>query len=291
MTLVETGTRALLGAAFGTPADGEITWARRLLHLLDESMLVLADRGFDAAGFLRAVAATNAAFLIRIKAGRKLPLLARLEDGSILSVIDGMRVRVITAHVLVTCHDGTRYGDDYRLVTTLLDARRYPAEALTTLYHERWQHEITYLAPRHTLLAGRVLRSHDAAGLEQEMWALLALYQALRIAVTDAIATRPGTDPDQASYQVALHTAQNLLTTASNIITGDDTDLQGDIGRAVLANLHRPRRPRVSPRRVKAPLSRWNKHPPGKPTGCLRITGITITSRDHHEAATPANKT
>jgi len=27
MTLVETGTRALIGAAFGTPADGELTWA------------------------------------------------------------------------------------------------------------------------------------------------------------------------------------------------------------------------------------------------------------------------
>ena len=35
------------------------------------------------------------------------------------------------------------------------------------------------------------------------MWALLALYQALRIAVTDAVATVPGTDPDRASYQIA----------------------------------------------------------------------------------------
>ena len=59
MTLVETGTRALLGAAFGTGRDGEITWARQLLPRLDESMLVLADRGFDAAGFLRELAATG----------------------------------------------------------------------------------------------------------------------------------------------------------------------------------------------------------------------------------------
>ena len=34
-------------AAFRTPADGELTWARKLLHLLDETMLLLADRGFD----------------------------------------------------------------------------------------------------------------------------------------------------------------------------------------------------------------------------------------------------
>ena len=66
--------------------------------------------------------------------------------------------------------------------------------------HHRWLIEVAYLALRHTPLQGRVLRSGDPAGLEQEMWALLALYQALRIAVTDAVATVPGTDPDRASY-------------------------------------------------------------------------------------------
>ena len=59
MTLVETGTRALIGAAFGSTADGELAWARQLLHLLDASMLVLMDRGFDAGEFLAQVAATR----------------------------------------------------------------------------------------------------------------------------------------------------------------------------------------------------------------------------------------
>jgi hypothetical protein len=34
-----------------------------------------------------------------------------------------------------------------------------------------------YLALRETILDGRILRSGDPAGLRQEMWALLALYQ------------------------------------------------------------------------------------------------------------------
>ncbi|MGH3636557.1 MAG: IS4 family transposase, partial [Mycobacterium sp.] len=195
MTLVETGTRAVIGAAFGTPADGEITWARKLLTCLDETMLVLADRGFDAAGFLGELAATRAQFLVRIKGGRRLPVIGRLPDGSVLSMIGPVKVRVITAHITVTCHDGTVYGGDYRLATTLTDHRAWPAADLIGLYHERWEHEITYLALRHTLLTGRVLRSSDPAGLEQEMWALLALYQALRIAVTDAVATAGSTDP------------------------------------------------------------------------------------------------
>ncbi len=163
---------------------------------------------------------------------------------------------------------------------------RVRAWPLTELYHERWQHEITYLALRHTLLHGRVLRSEDPAGVQQEMWALLAMYQALRTAVTDAVQTVPGTDPDRASYQIAVDTAQNLVTTAAGI-TGPSDDLTGDIGRAVLASLHQPRRPRVCARRVKSPLSRWNKQPPGKPRASKTITAITTEiRRDHKPAAT-----
>ena len=35
--------------------------------------------------------------------------------------------------------DGTRLGDGYRLITTLLDWRRYPAGELVRLYHQRWE--------------------------------------------------------------------------------------------------------------------------------------------------------
>ena len=284
MTLCETGTRALIGAVFGSTADGEITWARKLLHLLDETMLVLMDRGFDGGEFLREVAATKAQFLVRLTSARRPPVLGHLPDGSMLSLIGGVKVRIIEASVTVTCHDGTRYGGTYRLATTLADHRAYPAEALIALYHERWQHEIAYLALRHTLLEGRVLRSGDPAGLQQEMWALLALYQTLRIAITDAVATVPGTDPDRASYQIAVETARTLVTGARGVATGA-SDLAGDIGRAVLASLHGPRRPRVCARRVKSPLSRWNKHPPGKPRTCQRITSISTAIRGEHQPA------
>jgi Insertion element 4 transposase N-terminal/Transposase DDE domain len=282
MTLAETGTRALAGAVFGTTADGELDWARKLLHLLDATMLVLMDRGFDAGEFLAQVAAARAQFLVRLNATRRPPVLARLPDGSALSLIGGVKVRIIAASVTITCHDGTSYGDSYRLATTLLDHRAYPAGALIALYHERWEHEIAYLALRHTLLHGRVLRSGDPAGLEQEMWALLALYQALRIAITDAVTTIPGTDPDRASYQIAVQTAQILVTGARNVTTGV-TDLAGGIGRAVLANLHGPRRPRVCARRVKSPLSRWNKHPPGKPRTCQQVTSLTTVISQYRD--------
>ena len=164
MTLCETGTRALIGAVFGTTADGELAWARQLLHLLDESMLVLMDRGFDAAGFLAQVAAARAQFLVRLNANRRPPVLRHLPDGSFTSLIGGVKVRIITAQVTVTCHDGTTYGGTYRLATTLCDHHAYPAGALMRLYHERWQHEMGHLWYRSSCAAFSWLRSFVVAG-------------------------------------------------------------------------------------------------------------------------------
>ena len=84
---------------------------------------------------------------------------------------------------------------------------------MSSRYHERWQHEITYLALRHTLLGGRVLRSGDPEGLKQEMWALLALYQALRIVIIDAIATVPGTVGPRRRVQPGVQPRSRMLAT------------------------------------------------------------------------------
>jgi hypothetical protein len=289
MTLCETGTRALIGAVFGPPATGETDYARQLLHLLTAGMLVLADRGFDAADFLAEVAAAKAQFLVRLTARRRLPVMARLDDGSFLSRIGDLPVRVICAQVTVTCADGTRYTGCYRLATTLADHRRYPAAALIRLYHERWEHESAYLALRHTLLQGRVLRSGDPAGLEQELWALLALYQALRRAMVTAIETMPGTDPDRASFTTALQTATQTLIQADGVLTSDTSPV-GRIGQAILGALLPPRRPRVSARKVKSPLSRWNQATPGRPARSTPITSLATTVTSPGEPATPRRK-
>src|SRR5437773_2574196 len=66
-----------------------------------------------------------------------------------------------TLRLMCLAEPGTRVGDRYRLITTLLDHERYPAAALIRLYHERWEIESAYLALRHTMLDGHVLRSGD----------------------------------------------------------------------------------------------------------------------------------
>jgi hypothetical protein len=277
LALAETGTRGLLGAVIGAAADGdEPALARRLLPLLQPGMLVLADRAYDQGAFLAAVAGTGAQFLARAKASRSPVVLDILADGSYLSRIAGLDVRVIDAHITVTGADGSRCADRYRLITTLLDHHRFPAHRLVRLYHERWEIESAYYALRHTMLHGHVLRSGDRPGLEQETWALLALYQLLRRAMTDAAATRPGTDPDRASFTTALEAARDQLATTTGLTTAPGQP--ATISRAVLASLLPPRRPRYSARKIKNPRSRYPGHPHGpRPALPAAITAITIT--------------
>jgi hypothetical protein len=278
MALVETGTRGLLGATLGSAGDrDEITLATRLLPLLRPGMLVLLDRGFDAGWFFAEIARTGAMLLCRARAARNPQVLTHLPDGSYLSCLDGLDVRIIEAGVTVTGADGTRITGAYRLITTLTDHRAFPAAALVRLYHERWEIESAFLALRHTLLHGRVLRSGDRPGAEQETWALLTLYQLLRMAMVTAVETRPGANPDRASFTTALETARDQLTAATAVCPDGPADLTGAIGRAVLATLLPARRARYSARKVKCATSRYLSRDDGRPRTVTTITKIHVT--------------
>ena len=143
----------------------------------------------------------------------------RLPDGSWQSPFGGVPVRVIDATWTVTTSTG-RVTSDCRLLTTLTDTTRFTACDLAVLYHERREIETAYLELKSTILGGRVLRARTPGGIEQEVYALLVTYQALRTAIADAAATVPGADPDRASFTTALNTARDQVILAAGVITG-----------------------------------------------------------------------
>ncbi len=74
------------------------------------------------------------------------------------------------------------------------------------------------------------------------------------------------------------------MTNADGVVTAD-AGLTGRIGRAVLDGLFAPRRPRVSVRKAKSPLSRWNKAgPPAAPRSPL----LTLTVSGPETTTQPA---
>ncbi len=78
-------------------------------------MLVLLDRAFDANEFLAEIAGTGAMLLARAKSTRNPPVLEHLPDGSYLSRLDDLPVRMVDAQVAMTGADGSHVADGYRL--------------------------------------------------------------------------------------------------------------------------------------------------------------------------------
>ena len=274
--LVACGTRSVIGAVFGPASIGELEYTRRLAGDLRAGMLLLGDRNFAAAALLNHLAATGADLLVRCKSGRNLPQVARCRDGSTLARLGALTVRVIDAQISIRTAAGTRTSH-YRLLTTLTDPGLHPATELLRLYHERWEIETAYAELKSTILGGRVLRARTPNGIEQEVWALLTIYQALRTAMTDATDSIPGTDPDRAGFTTALAAARDQLILAAGVITDTHIDLIGTIGRHVLAHLQPARRIRTKDRIVKRAISKYNARGPAIDRTTYKAT-ISITT-------------
>ncbi|MFB7739839.1 transposase [Streptomyces sp. NPDC056112] len=200
VTSVACGTRAVIDAVFGPRKPGEPVLGRRLLRSTHQGMVVLLDRGFATNTFLQAAAGTGADFLARLSAVRKPPVLRRFDDSSFLSQIGTVQVRIIECEITIVTTAG-RHSGFYRLATTLLDHRRYPAFELVRLYHERWEVESALFAVKQSTLGRRVLRSRTLPGIAQEIYALLTVYQVIRIAIADATSTRPRGRPGPGQLQ------------------------------------------------------------------------------------------
>ena len=93
----------------------------------------------------------------------------------------------------------------YRLLTTVLDDGKAPAQDLAALYHERWEIENVFDEFK-THLRGRqaVLRSKTPELVEQEFYGFLLAHFAIRGLMHEA-ALKGDLDPDRLSF---VHTVR-----------------------------------------------------------------------------------
>ena len=311
VTLMACGTRGLLDAAIG-PARGtgagERDLARQLLGSLHAGMLLLADRGFYSGRLWATAAGTGAHLLWRVKTGMHLPVLAELPDGSWLTAIadpaaaaararnnarrkrrgtknprpdrplPASTARVIEFTLTVTADAGRTRTERYRLLTTLADWRAYPAADLAAGYARRWAIETGYGELKTCLHGpGRQLRGRTPDLARQELWAYLAIYQAIRAIIARA-AAGAGIDPGQISFTATLLAARRTIPAArastSAALTATETQ--------ILTSLLPRRQGRVYPRTVRTPIS---------PYASRRTRPITQHAKYTVTITTPANST
>jgi hypothetical protein len=167
--------------------------------------------------------------------------------------------------------------------TTLTDWRAYPAAALAACYARRWAIETGYAEIKTCLRGpGRTLRGRTPDLARQELWAYLAIYQALRLLIARA-AAGAGPDPGRISFTAALNAAQRTLDTDPGILH----DALDAAETEMLSCLVPLRQGRICPRAVKqtrSPYTSRRSHP-GPITQHAEYT-VTITVPDRSAETT-----
>jgi len=218
VALVENGTHVLFGSQIGGIRTAENTLADQVIESLEPGFLCLADRNFFSFSLWKKAHGTGADLLWRMKKNSVLPMEDRLEDGSYLSHIypsgynrkttrKGVAVRVVEYRL-----EGIPDAEDlYRLITTILDPGRAPAEELAALYHDRWEIETAFGELKTHLRGARIiLRSKTPELVLQEIYGLLMAHFAIRGLMHEAV-LKEDIDPDRLSFVHAVRVVRRKL--------------------------------------------------------------------------------
>ena len=176
---------ALLQRVYGRLRHSEITLARLLWATLEKGAVLLGDRGFCSYFDLCQLQARGVEAVVRLHGSRpadfrkgqclgkndRLMTWTRPRAGSLICRKKEHRALPATLTVRYVRYQVAPPGFRTRqvvLVTTLLDPRAYPLEALAALYRRRWEIELHWRECK-TLLSLDVLRCLSPAMIEKEL--------------------------------------------------------------------------------------------------------------------------
>lgn len=268
VSLCELATRVLWRSVIGSYHQNEQKLTQALLDHLTPSMLLLADRHFGVAPIIYPLLKRRVGFLIRAKKSQIFAVEKALSDGSFLSTIylgkndrrsgrPGKTIRVIR----YTHRDPNRpgCGEVHVLLTSLLDAEKYPAVELIELYHVRWEEEIAFSEWKVALGEKKMLRSQSPAMVHQEIWGKILSHYIVRTLIFDAAAVAE-VEPIGISFTGALDVLMARLPEIPKSRVKRKrwlTNLINEIAEEKMP----PRANRINPRKVKKRSQSWpTKH-------------------------------
>lgn len=262
----------LTAVRFGPYATGETTLAHEFWRELPDDSLTLVDRAFLVAAELTRLARSgNRHWMTRAKSNTKLKLIKRLgtKDALVEISLSEATRRIYPdlpdrwiARAITYQRKGFRPST---LLTSLIDAERYPADELVALYHERWELELGYDEVKtHLLAREEAIRSRTPQGVHQEIWGIALAYNLVR-AEMERAADEAGVEPTRISFVTALALIRQALLVWSMppLAPGRVPAALLDLRRQLALLLLPPRRPeRSNPRAVKIKMSAYNRKPP-----------------------------
>lgn len=274
MVAVMTLRSHLLSAVrFADYATGETTLSDEFWRELPDNSLTLADRNFLVADDLTSLerSGLNRHWLTRAKSTTKMRVIQRLgrHDELVEIALSDQTRRlhpdlppVWTARAIKYQRKGFRPST---LLTSLLDAEKYPAAELVALYHERWELELGYdKIKTHLLDREEAIRSRTPQGVWQEIWDIALAYNLVRLEMERA-ADEAGVEPNRISFVNALALIRNawLMWSTVPLAPGRIPEGLRNLRHALKLLILPLRRPqRTYPRAVKIKMSAYNRKPP-----------------------------
>ena len=259
-------SHVLSGFRFADYATHEITLARDIWHELPEQSLVIIDRNFLVKKDLIDLETSgDRHWLSRTKSNTKWAIVEKLGRDDYLVEWDVHERGGPKTWTLRAIHYKRKGCPRATLLTSLVDAKKYPAKELIALYHERWETEIGYDELKtHLLDRQEAIRSKTPAGVRQELWGIALAYNLVRLEM-ERVAAEAGVPPTRISFVGSLALIRDEFHTLSlrsmtpGSIPARLMHLRQRLKRLVLP----PRRPdRTYPRKVKLKMSNYDRNRP-----------------------------
>ena len=194
--LVEAGTHIIFDALMCPYRIKERVRALRLLRSVKPGMLLMWDRSLHSYAMVQATLDRGGDYLGRIPGNVKLLVEEPLEDGSYLSRIypsgklrkKGLKpIQLRVIEYTIEHPEKSTEQLTYRLITSLLDITKFPAELLAKEYHQRWEVENT-IDELKIHFSGRKthVRSQKPREVVQEVYGWLLGHWAVRVLIFQA---------------------------------------------------------------------------------------------------------
>lgn len=220
-------THLVSDIAFGTYAQNEMLYAKTLVGRIADHSLTVFDRGFLCAEILLGLTqgGQERHYLIPAKSNTKWEVLSGSADDCLVRMRVSPQARAKAPELpehwtaravrMVSAN-----GKQRVLLTSLLDRRRFKAEALAECYRRRWEIETSYREIKQSMLGEALtLRSQQPEGIEQEIWGALIAYNLVRLEMAKA-AIEAKVEPTDLSFLRALHILQHEMIWAVGMAPG-----------------------------------------------------------------------
>lgn len=212
LTLTSLATHLIRDAVFGIYGKNEMLYAKDLLTGVPDRSLTVFDKGFFSASVLLQLqrAGDQRHWLIPAKRSLawerldKVPTdyRVRMKVSPQARQADPTLPTFWEARAIETT---SRHGKKRILLTSLMDAKAYPAREIVQQYEERWRIETSYREIKQDMLGSELtLRSGTPETVYQEIWGALLAYNLVRLEMAE-VAAEAEVSPTQLSFTTALH--------------------------------------------------------------------------------------